>query len=294
MQILVLSSKGHYAECEEKNYGDCFIIDTGDELIIYDCGSEEHALRAIEYMDDHGYDQAKLILSHNDSDHFDGIPKLLEQKKLSGIYTTLLLKYKKDILKIIDDGRRTENGIIEEILDKYDNIAQLSGEPIYDVYEEKPALCDGVEIVGPDKDYMLGTVAKRLDGREGDTMDGETAVNATSLQVSVTIGSRKVLLCGDSSFSAIEDKLSQYDCIQLPHHGKEKQAEKIFESKGNPIKTLYLVSDNTGSTNGGSDKLDDKKYKGYRVKNTRKCGDIEVDEKIFEKKSYTTGKTLGV
>lgn len=45
MQILVLSSKGHYAECEEKNYGDCFIIDTGDELIIYDCGSEEHALR---------------------------------------------------------------------------------------------------------------------------------------------------------------------------------------------------------------------------------------------------------
>ena len=105
---------------------------------------------------------------------------------------------------------------------------------------------------------------------------------------------RKVLLCGDSSFSAIEDKLSQYDCIQLPHHGKEKQAEKIFESKGNPIKTLYLVSDNTGSTNGGSDKLDDKKYKGYRVKNTRKCGDIEVDEKIFEKKSYTTGKTLGV
>ena len=192
MQILVLSSKGHYAECEEKNYGDCFIIDTGDELIIYDCGSEEHALRVIEYMDDHGYDQAKLILSHNDSDHFDGIPKLLEQKKLSGIYTTLLLKYKKDILKIIDDGRRTENGIIEEILDKYDNIAQLSGEPIYDVYEEKPALCDGVEIVGPDKDYMLGTVAKRLDGREGDTMDGETAVNATSLQVSVTIGSRKV------------------------------------------------------------------------------------------------------
>ena len=179
-------------------------------------------------------------------------------------------------------------------MDKYDNIAQLSGEPIYDVYEEKPALCDGVEIVGPDKDYMLGTVAKRLDGREGDTMDGETAVNATSLQVSVTIGSRKVLLCGDSSFSAIEDKLSQYDCIQLPHHGKEKQAEKIFESKGNPIKTLYLVSDNTGSTNGGSDKLDDKQYKGYRVKNTRKCGEIEVDEKIFEKKSYTTGKTLGV
>lgn len=102
----------------------------------------------------------KLILSHNDSDHFDGIPKLLEQKKLSGIYTTLLLKYKKDILKIIDDGRRTENGIIEEILDKYDNICTVVRRTHYDVYE-KNRISDGVEIVGPDKDYMLGTVAKR-------------------------------------------------------------------------------------------------------------------------------------
>ena len=102
-----------------------------------------------------------------------------------------------------------------------------------------------------------------------------------------------ILLCGDATPEYLHN-LDIYNIIQLPHHGKEKQAEKIFESKGNPIKTLYLVSDNTGSTNGGSDKLDDKKYKGYRVKNTRKCGDIEVDEKIFEKKSYTTGKTLGV
>lgn len=64
---------------------------------------------------------------------------------------------------------------------------------------------------------------------------------------------------------------------------KKNKQRKIFESKGNPIKTLYLVSDNTGSTNGGSDKLDDKKYKGYRVKNTRKCGDIEVDEKFLKR-----------
>ena len=36
---------------------------------------------------------------------------------------------------------------------------------------------------------MIQTVAKRLDGREGDTMDGETAVNATSIQVKVNVGS---------------------------------------------------------------------------------------------------------
>ena len=145
-----------------------------------------------------------------------------------------------------------------DILEKYDNIKQLSGEPIYDVYEKKPILCDGVEIVGPEKEDMLHAVAKLLDNREGDTIDGETVVNATSLQVAVKIGSHKMLLCGDSSFAAIEDKLSEYDCIQLPHHGKVKQAEEIFESKKKQTGTLYIISDNTGSTNGGSDKLNTK------------------------------------
>ena len=291
MKIIVLSRKDskEYTEGKKENYGDCFMIDTGDELVIYDCGSEEHAMRVIEYMDDHGYNQAKLILSHNDADHFDGIPKLLEEKRLSYIYTTLLLKYKENILEIINDGRKTKKSIGKDILEKYDNIKQLSGEPIYDVYEKKPILCDGVEIVGPEKEDMLHAVAKLLDNREGDTIDGETVVNATSLQVAVKIGSHKMLLCGDSSFAAIEDKLSEYDCIQLPHHGKVKQAEEIFESKKKQTGTLYIISDNTGSTNGGSDKLN---TKGYRTKNT-KNGDILIDKNSFEKSSYTTSKTLG-
>ena len=122
MKIIVLSRKDskEYTEGKKENYGDCFMIDTGDELVIYDCGSEEHAMRVIEYMDDHGYNQAKLILSHNDADHFDGIPKLLEEKRLSYIYTTLLLKYKENILEIMNDGRKTKKSIGKDILEKYD------------------------------------------------------------------------------------------------------------------------------------------------------------------------------
>ena len=41
MKIIVLSSQ----QCENKdaNNGDCFIIDNGQELVLYDCGCEEYS-----------------------------------------------------------------------------------------------------------------------------------------------------------------------------------------------------------------------------------------------------------
>lgn len=287
-EVIVLSSK-NYSDSETTNHGDCILINTGTELIIYDCGSENHADSVIAYMDSNGFLQAKLILSHNDSDHFNGIPKLLEQKRLSIIRTTLLLKYKDDILDRIDDGRKTRESVAKQILEAYDNIAQLSGAPLEDIYEVTTPLCHEVSIVGPDKNYMLDTVAKRLDGREGNTVDGETAVNATSIQVSVKIGTDYLLLSGDSSFVAIEDKVCDYSAVQLPHHGKSLQAEKIFEKKSDQATSLYVVSDNTGNSNGGSDKL---VTTGHRVLNT-KTGAIAVNASSFSVSSYQTKKSLG-
>ena len=288
-KIKFLSSSS-YTDSENKNYGDCILIDTGNELIIYDCGSTEHADRVIKYMNEHNYKKAKLILSHNDSDHFNGIPKLLEEGLLSEIYTTLLLKYKDDILERIDDQRRNRATVGQQILDLYDNIAQLSGSPLIDIYENTSPLCNEVKIIGPDKDYMLDTVAKRLDGREGNTQDGETAVNATSIQVSVSINNHKLLLCGDCSYSSIDDKILEFDAIQLPHHGKSKQADQIFSKKSDLINTLYIVSDNTGSTNGGSDNLN---TKGHRIKNTKNSSDIIVTDSSFTTSSFTTHRCLG-
>lgn len=264
-EILILSSK-NYENASTTNYGDCILINTGNELVIYDCGHEAHANAVIDYMSKNGFDKAKLILSHNDSDHFDGILKLLNENKVSVIRTTLLLKYKDIILKKIDDKRKTRDSVSQQILDLYDNIAQLSGAPLEDIYEHPEDLCDEVSIVGPDFDYMIETVAKRLDGREGNTMDGETAVNATSIQTKVLIGTHSLLLCGDCSFPAIENIVRNYDAVQLPHHGKCKQAEKIFDKKSDQAYSVYIISDNTGNTNGGSDNLI---TTGHRVYNTK-------------------------
>lgn len=77
---------------------------------------------------------------------------------------------------------------------------------------------------------------------------------------------KKLLLTGDSSFKAIEDTIKIHSAIQLPHHGKLDQAEDIFSVKDN--NTIYYVSDNTGNSNGGSDKLREKYPRGHVIYNT--------------------------
>ena len=270
MLVKILSSKGY--EDTSKNYGDCIIIDNDEELVIYDCGSVEHAERVIEYMEKRNIEKAKVILSHNDRDHFEGIPFLVENDKVSVVYTVLLLKNKDELLKVIGDGRRNRDSIAKQILDIYDNIASLGNQGLLENAKENKVIAKGITIVGPSHEYIINACAKHLDKREGDSIDQETIVNATSVQVAINIGSDKLLLCGDSSFKAIEDKLVGYKYIQLPHHGKIKQAQKIFDLVGNDNGIQYIVSDNTGSSNGGSDNLPSR---GYDILNS-KTGDKEI------------------
>ena len=266
MKLNFLSSKGY--KDSEKNKGDCILIDTGSELVIYDCGCDEHANRVIAYMERHGYSKAKLVLSHNDKDHFDGIPRLIEKNKISDIYTLLLLKYKDELLYKINDKRITRNSLTRRISEIFENIYSLSGlVNLKDIFTNTQ-ICPGVTIVGPDQEYTLNAVAKRIDNRQGDTIDKETIVNAVSTQVVVKVGAKKLLLCGDSNYEAIKDKIEKCSFIQLPHHGKLEQANSIFEQKGS-LGIIYYVSDNTGNSNGGSENLP---KRGYNIKNT-KSGD---------------------
>lgn len=246
------------------NNGDCILIDNSRELVVYDCGCEEHARRVIQYMRVHNYSKAKLVLSHNDADHFDGIPYLIEQGALSEVYTLLLLKYKDDLLDRVNDHRRTRDSIARNIEEIYANIYSLSQKvALKDIFTDT-IVATGVTIPGPDKEYALDAVAKRIDNRESDIIDKETIVNAVSTQLSIDFGgNHRLLLTGDSSFAAIEDAVKVHSAIQLPHHGKLDQAELIFDCKGND--TIYFVSDNTGDSNGGSDALRATHPRGYTI-----------------------------
>lgn len=266
MKVTFLSAKD-YAD-PNKNNGDCILVDNGHELILFDCGCEEHAQRTIEYMNAHSYSTAKLVLSHNDADHFDGIPYLVEQGVLSEVYTLLLLKYKDELLDKINDKRRTRDSIAKRIEEVYNNIYSLSGTvTLKDVFVDTD-VATGIVIPGPDKDYALEAVAKRIDSRESDDIDKETIVNAISTQLSVDFGeTKRLLLTGDSSFAAIESTIKNHAAIQLPHHGKLSQAEDIFKVKDNC--TIYYVSDNTGNSNGGSDNLRKEHPRGYAIHYTQ-------------------------
>lgn len=264
-KVIFLSSKNY--NDPSKNCGDCILIDTSSELVIFDCGCEEHAKQVENYMLNHNYSTAKMILSHNDADHFDGIPYLVDKGLISEVYTLLLLKYKDELLDLIDDGRRNRDSIAKSIEEIYDNIYSLSGTvTLKDIFTDTN-IATGINIPGPDKDYALNAIAKNIDSRESDNIDKETIVNAVSTQVSITFSpNKKLLLTGDSSFKAIETNIKTHSAIQLPHHGKLDQADNIFSIKDN--QTIYYVSDNIGNSNGGSDKLREKYPRGHVIYNT--------------------------
>ena len=59
MEVTFLSASGYTDP--SKNNGDCILVDNGSELVIYDCGCEEHARRVVEYMDEHAYPKQSLF-----------------------------------------------------------------------------------------------------------------------------------------------------------------------------------------------------------------------------------------
>ena len=144
MKITFLSAKGY--NDPDKNNGDCILVDNGQELVVFDCGCEEHSKRVINYMNQHSYKKAKLVLSHNDSDHFDGIPYLIENEALSEVYTLLLLKYKEELLKKINDKRRSKESIADRIKEVYNNIYSLSEQvTLKDIFVDT-AVATGISI----------------------------------------------------------------------------------------------------------------------------------------------------
>ena len=287
--VKIFSSKGY--DDTTKNHGDCIVFIDDKTAIIYDCGSEDHAKRAIKLLDDNNIQKAIVVLSHNDDDHFKGIPYLIDEGRVEKLFTILLLKHKKKLLAEIDDGRRNLDSIGEAIKKLYDNIASLSKKvALRDVYDDATEFPTQMKRIGPEFDYMIKAAAKGLDSREGDTIDSETITNAASVQIQLSFDSKKILLTGDCTPVAIPEtvKLSNYDFIQLPHHGKPSLAEEIFERADKNNDITYIVSDNTGSSNGGSDDLN---TKGHKIKNT-KDGDITLSSQSA-KPSYA-GRTLGL
>lgn len=281
MFVKFLSSK--FYDDPAGNYGDCILVDNGSELVVYDCGSEEHAKRVISYLKDKQYAKIIVVISHNDADHVKGIKYLIDSGVVSCVYALSLYHYKQEIYDLIGNNHLRLNTIIDRIDSNFNNIVDLVGEiELKDIFKHKD-VANGVNIIGPSISYTLNAIAKLLDGREGNTIDDETIINAVSTQLSVSFGANKLLLTGDSSFDPIKNSVKGHNAIQLPHHGKLLQAERIFDIKDNS--TIYFVSDNTGDSNGGSYDLRQKHSRGYVIHNTY-FGDVDCNLTSFSATAY--------
>lgn len=263
---MILKALSHYDGDMDTRFGDCILLYDSNSLIIYDCGHARHAEEIERFLNRNiSISQVHIVVSHNDSDHTNGIESLLDylysKKYEVTVYTSLYLKSAKKILELLDDERRTLPATKQHILQTFDNIKDIVEKAQeYGFSIENASVGAEVfsgSIVGPTEDEFAEVVAKAIENDTGTKIDGESVMNAASVQMKCKLDNMQtVLLCGDASPAYLHN-MNSYDLIQLPHHGKLDSAIAIFESLTDPYSKDYLVSDNTGSgsTSGGSDNL---------------------------------------
>lgn len=81
----------------DTRFGDCILLYDSTSVVIYDCGHVQHAKEIEKFLNKNTLiSQIHIVVSHNDSDHTNGIESLLEylyNKEYEVIvYTSLYLK----------------------------------------------------------------------------------------------------------------------------------------------------------------------------------------------------------
>jgi len=266
-----LKALSHYNHDLDTRFGDCILLYDTSTLIVYDCGHSRHTDEIKSFMQSNAsISKVHIVVSHNDSDHTNGVDELLVWlhicKKYSvRVYTHQYLKHVDTILDKIDDGRRNRESLKTSLLAEFDNIktiietAKTLGFDAIEALKGTPVA--DCTIVGPTVDEFTDVAAAAVDSRVGNNIgEGhteETVMNAASVQLKSKLDNSAILLlCGDASPDYLH-YLDTYSIIQLPHHGQLADAKAIFDLLKDGYSKTYFVSDNTGSgaTSGGSDKL---------------------------------------
>lgn len=302
-----LKALSHYNGDKDTRFGDCIMISNSTQLIVYDCGHDKHAEAVGDFLRNNTtVKEVHIVVSHNDSDHTDGIIPLMDYLASEGyettLYTSLYLKHASEVERLLDDGRRNKKSICDHILEIFSNIAEIvekAQEYGFSVKDaNKGVTLATAEIVGPLEDEFVEVVAKAIEEDGTGTINGETVMNAASVQLKFTLDNQnKVLLCGDAAPQYLKN-LNSYDVIQFPHHGQYKDGVEILDCLGDESYSKeYLISDNTGSgkTSGGSGELVDyMKEENYKTAYNTLNGVVSLPIQSTASSTITKGVRLGV
>lgn len=80
-----LKALSHYDNDMDTRFGDCILLYGETSLVVYDCGHSRHAQEVEAFLEKHrAIKTVDVVVSHNDSDHTDGVCELLNWLKDSG------------------------------------------------------------------------------------------------------------------------------------------------------------------------------------------------------------------
>ena len=192
-----LKALSHYDNDMDTRFGDCILLYGETSLVVYDCGHSLHAQEVESFLEKHrAIKNVNVVVSHNDSDHTDGVCELLDWLKDNGKYTVRVfthqyLKYVDEILDKVDDGRRNRESLKKSLLEKFDHIKEIIETAEACGFERVNAVPDTAvgecTIVGPTEEEFIEVAAKAIDSRESDNIgEGdaqETDMNAASDQL---------------------------------------------------------------------------------------------------------------
>lgn len=294
----------HYNRDMDTRFGDCILLYDANSLIVYDCGHNQHSETVKSFLESNPLiTHIHIVISHNDSDHTNGVIDLMDylydNKYNTSIYSSLYLKHTQKVLDLLDDGRRKKLATNEHILDIFDNIAKIIDKATEYSFEIIDATVDtyvsSARIVGPTEDEFVEVVAQAIKDNTVTHIEGETVMNAASVQLKCTLDDKKIiLLCGDASPSYLHE-LNSYDIIQLPHHGQLNDAQTIFDKLNDPYSKTFFISDNTGSAenSGGSVKLKSyMKEEHYKAALNTQDGVIELPSKSLNVNGNNHGNQM--
>ena len=206
-----LTALSHYDGDMDTRFGDCIMLNDSTSLIVYDCGHTRHAEEVESFLKSHSFiNSVDIVVSHNDDDHTNGISSLLDylfvEKYTSvTVYTSLYLKSAKKVLELLD-GRHTLPATKHHILETFDKIKEIVETAQGYSFIVKDAIVNTTvssavaTIVGPAEEDFLEVVAQAISNNSVTKIEGETVMNAASIQLKCELDNGdNLLLCGDAS-----------------------------------------------------------------------------------------------
>jgi competence protein ComEC len=199
-------------------HGTSVLIELPDgQRILYDAGCLGTPVRASQAiattLRERGIRRLDaIIISHADADHYNAIPRLLEEFPVGSIFVSPMM------------FERTS-----EALAALRAAIERAGVPIREISQG-----DVIEAAGDTRMEVLHPSLRGVGGSD----------NANSIVLRITFAGRSILLPGDLESPGLEDLLatppSHYDVIMAPHHGSPRSRPRVFAEWSRP--TWVVIS----------------------------------------------------